>query len=76
MPSEKYQKEEEAIQKAIEAYRKVPGQKITKLAAQFDVLYTRLYARISGRASYQKSYNKRRPAASRLITDQEDAIKL
>jgi hypothetical protein len=49
---------------------------MTELAAQFNVLYSRLKARLRGRASYTKSYNERRPAISRLTTDQEDAIKL
>lgn len=76
MPSEQYIEQEKAITKAIEAYNKTPGQKMTKVAAQFNVPYSRLRARLHGRASYTKSYNERRPILSRLTTDQEDAIKL
>jgi hypothetical protein len=76
MPSEKYKKEERVIAEAVEAYKKDPRQKITKLAAQFNIPYARLRARIHGRPSYTKSYTERRPVASRLTTDQEDAIKL
>lgn len=60
----------------MEFYNKVPGQKMTGLAAQFNVPYSRLKALLHGRASYTKSYNERRPAISRLTSDQEDAIKV
>ena len=63
-----YKREDEAIQKAIEAYNIDKNQKIKPLARQFDVKYTTLRNRIAGCAS-----RSTRPPTGRILSNDQEA---